>query len=62
MPDKKAPPLPILVESPSVISLYFRLAVLTVLVGVLAVIAGVAGSLLKDHFVNLYRKWLNYLE
>ncbi len=62
MPDTKPPTLPLLVESPSVISHYFRLAVLTMLVGVVAVIAGVAGSLLKDYFVNLYRKWLNYLE
>ncbi len=62
MPNTKTHNLPILAQSPSVISLYFRLAVLTVLVGVLAVIAGVAGSLLKDYFVNLRRKWLNYLE
>jgi hypothetical protein len=62
MPDTKTPTLPILVESPSVISLYFRLAVLTILVGVLAMIAGVLGSLLKDYVVNLHRKWLNYLE
>ena len=62
MPNTMTPTMPILVESPSVISLYFRLAVLTVLVGVLAMIAGVVGSLLKDYFVNLRRKWLNYLE
>jgi hypothetical protein len=62
MPNTMTPTMPILVESPSVISLYFRLAVLTVLVGVLAMIAGVVGSLLKDYFVNLHRKWLNYLE
>ncbi len=62
MPDLKTPMLPILVESPSVISFYFRLAVLTVLVGILVTIAGVAGSLLKDYYVKLYRKWINYLE
>ena len=62
MPDTKTPTLPILVESPSVISLYVRLAVLTVLVGVLAMIAGVVASYLRDYFVNLRRKWLNYLD
>ncbi len=62
MPVTSKPTLPILVESPSVVSHYFRLAVLSLLIGVFALIAGVVGSLLKDYFVNLYRKWLNYLE
>ena len=62
MPGTRMSPLPILVESPSVISLYIRLALLSVLIGVIAMIAGVLGSMLKDYLVNLYRKWLYYLE
>ncbi len=62
MPDKKTSNLPILAQSPSVISLYFRLALWSLLIGALAMIAGVVGGLLEDRFVNLYRKWLNYLE
>jgi hypothetical protein len=54
--------MPILAEPPSVISFYIRLVWLSLLIGVLAVIAGVVGSLLNDHFVNLYRKWLYYLK
>ncbi len=53
--------MPILAEPSSVISLYIRLVWLSLLIGVLAVIAGVVGSVLNDYFVNLYRKWLHYL-
>ena len=53
--------MPFLAEPPSVISLYIRLAWLSLLIGVLAVIAGVVGSVLNDYFANLYRKWLYYL-
>ena len=62
MPDKKTYNVPILAQSPSVISLYFRLTLWALLIGVLAVIAGVVSGLLEDRFANLYRKWLNYLE
>ena len=54
--------IPILAEPPSVISLYIRLAWLSLLIGVLAVIAGVVGSVLEDYFAKLYRKWIYYLE
>lgn len=53
--------MPILAESPSVISLYIRLAWLSLLIAILAVIAGVVGSVLSDYFANLYRKWIHYL-
>ncbi len=62
MPDTRFSALPILIESPSVVSLYIRLVAVSLLIGVSAVIAGVVSSLLKDYLVSLYRKWLYYLE
>ena len=62
MPETRTSAMPFMLEPPSVISLYIRLALLTLTVGVCAVIAGVVGSLLRDYFLNLYRKWVNYLE
>jgi hypothetical protein len=54
--------MPFLAEPPSVRGQYIRLIWLSLLFGVLAVIAGVVGSMLDDYFVKLYRKWINYLE
>ena len=54
--------MPILAESPSVRSHYIRLIWLSLLIGVLAVIGGVVGSVLEDYFVKLYRKWISYME
>ncbi len=52
--------IPILAEPPSVRSDYIRLVWQSLLIGVLAVIAGVVGSVLGDYFVKHYRKWLYY--
>ena len=49
-------------QPPSVVQLYLRLAALTVIIGISAVIAGITGALLKDHLVGLYRRWLYYWE
>jgi hypothetical protein len=62
MPAPKRSTVPILVEPPSVIELYLRLASLTMMISVCVVIVAVTGALLKDHLLNLYRKWLYYLE
>jgi hypothetical protein len=62
MHELKKPPIPVLVEPPSVVSLYLRLALVTLVIGLVAVIAGVIGSLLNDYLENIYRKWINYLQ
>ena len=62
MPTTKTPSLPILVEAPPVIRLYIRLAVLSTLIGICAVIAGIIGGVLKDRLESAYRRWLYYLE
>jgi uncharacterized membrane protein len=62
MPETKTSTIPILVEPPSVFRLYIRLALLTLIFGVSAVIAGVVGALLKDYLTVLYRQWIYYLE
>ena len=62
MPDSKSSSMPFLGEPPSVIQLYIRFALMSVLIGVSAVIAGVIFSLLEDYISGLYRKWINYLD
>ena len=62
MPTTKPPALPLLVEAPSVIRLYIRLAILSLLIGVCAVIAGIVGGVVRDRLLDVYRRWLNYLE
>ena len=61
MPDTKSSSIPFLLEPPSVIDLYIRLALLSVLIGVSALIVGVMFGLLGDHLKGLYRKWIYYL-
>ena len=62
MPETKSTSIPFLVQPPSVISLYIRLAVLSVLIGVSAVIAGVMFGLLEEYLTAFYRRWINYLD
>ncbi len=62
MPTTKTPSLPILVEAPPVIKLYIKFTLVTVVIGVCAVIAGIAGGVMRDRLLNVYRRWLNYLE
>ncbi len=62
MPDTRMSSKPFLTEPPSVIRLYIRLALLSVLIGASAVIAGVMFGLLEDYVTGLYRKWINYLD
>ena len=62
MPTTKSPDLPILVEAPPVIRLYIQFAVLTLLIGICAVIAGIVGGVVRDRLLNFYRRWLLYME
>ena len=53
---------PFLNEPPSVIRLYIKFALLSILIGVTAVIAGITFGLLEEYLVGLYRKWIYYLD
>ena len=54
--------MPIVLEPPSAMNLYVRLALLSVMVSGFALIAVVLASMLENYLMKLYQKWLYYLK